>query len=107
MSSLDEQETVITFGRLDSECEVYTTDPTVMTKLNKRVANGDWKQVDTVKEGGKIVGKTYRGNKKLVRFVTKQAEKREYTDEEIQALRERMQKALNARKEKENANKSN
>lgn len=107
MSSLDEQETVITFGRLDTECEVYTTDPTVMTKLDKRVANGDWTQVDTVKESGAVVGKTYKGSKKLIRFVAKQAEKREYTEEELQVLRERMQKALNARKEKENANKSN
>lgn len=100
MSAYDEQETVITFGRLDHECEVYTTDPTVMTKLDKRVANGDWSLVDVVKESGTIVGKTYKGNKKLVRFVTKQAEKREYSEEELQSLRERMKKALDARKEK-------
>lgn len=100
MSSLDEQETVITFGRLDKECEVYTTDPTMITKLDKRVANGDWTEVDTIKEEGRIVGKIYKGSKKLIRFVAKQAEKREYTEEELQILRERMQKMQTARKEK-------
>ena len=99
MSSYDEQETVITFGRLDTECEVYTTDPTVMTKLDKRVADGDWRQVDTVKESGQVVGKTYKGNKKLVRFVNKQVT-REYTEEQREELRQRIQKALQIRKEK-------
>lgn len=99
MSSLNEQETVITFSRLDELCEIYTTDSTVMTKLDKRVTNGDWEQVDTIKESGQIVGKIYRGNKKLVRFVNRQV-KREFTEEQLDSLRERMQKALSARKEK-------
>ena len=99
MSSYDEQETVITFGRLDTECEVYTTDPTVMTKLDKRVADGDWRQVDTVKESGQVIGKTYKGSKKLVRFVNKQVT-REYTEEQREELRQRIQKALQIRKEK-------
>jgi hypothetical protein len=99
VSSYDEQETVITFGRLDTECEVYTTDPTVMTKLDKRVADGDWRQVDTVKESGQVVGKTYKGNKKLVRFVNRQV-KHEYTEEQLQVLRERMKKMQEARKVK-------
>lgn len=33
--AMNEQETVIHFGRDSEECEIYTSDTTVMTKLDK------------------------------------------------------------------------
>lgn len=33
--AMNEQETVIRFGRDSEECEIYTSDTTVMTKLDK------------------------------------------------------------------------
>jgi len=36
--NLEERETVINFGRLDKTASVYTSDETVMTKLDKFVA---------------------------------------------------------------------
>ena len=65
---LIEQETVITFGRLDKDAEIYTSDRMMMTKLDKKVANHPdvWKikEVNTV--SGEIVSKTYICPKKMV-----------------------------------------
>lgn len=48
--AMNEQETVIRFGRDSEECEIYTSDTTVMTKLDKLASkNNDkaplWKLV--------------------------------------------------------------
>lgn len=66
----EEQETVINIMRTDDYAEIYTSDSTMMTKLDKCVAENpdEWKIIrqDTVL--GKIVAKTYICPKKFISF---------------------------------------
>lgn len=59
---LEEQETVIQFNRTDNHATIYTSDSTMMTKLDKCVAVSPdlykLKEVHKLQEGG-ICGKTY------------------------------------------------
>ena len=89
---VDEQETTINYNRRDDVCEIYTSDSTVMTKLDKLVKNGDYKLIDTQYLDGTLVSKTYECNKKLISFRAKQG-KREMTEEQKIATAERMKKA--------------
>lgn len=77
--AMNEQETVIRFGRDSEECEIYTSDTTVMTKLDKLASkNNDkaplWKlkEEHRTKATHELVGKTYLvciGNVKVkIRF---------------------------------------
>ena len=64
----EEQETVVNFGRQDEDMSVYTSDKTMMTKLDKKVkAYPDtWRLVETIKDmKGEVVGKRYTAPKKL------------------------------------------
>ena len=70
--AMNEQETVIRFGRDSEECEIYTSDTTVMTKLDKLASkNNDkaplWKlkEEHRTKATHELVGKTYTTNKRL------------------------------------------
>ncbi len=67
---LEERETSIGWSRLDDDATIYTTDETVMTRLEKLVAENpkEWrvKELHTVE--GKLVGKTYICPVKLVSF---------------------------------------
>lgn len=92
-----EQETVICFGRNDTEATVWTSDSTVMTKLDKKVKDNDspWELADeTVTIDGDIT-KTYKVPKELVSFRTKQGTGRELTEEQRQAIAERMRNLRN------------
>lgn len=90
---LSEQETHVNFMRGSDLCEVYTTDSTVMTKLDKLAASSDaplWR----VKEehrlpNGELVGKTYETHKKLVSFRASIIT-REMTPEQKEAAAARM-----------------
>lgn len=94
--ALAEQETTINFMRDSDACTVYTSDSTVMTKLDKLAESDEaphWKCVKVHKAlDGTVVGKTYETHKKLISFrvdiVT-----REMTDEQRQAAAERLRKA--------------
>ena len=73
--AMNEQETVIRFGRDSEECEIYTSDTTVMTKLDKLASkNNDkaplWKlkEEHRTKATHELVGKTYTTNKRLISF---------------------------------------
>lgn len=97
--SLDEQETVINMQRSSDIAEIYTTDRTMMTKLDRLVNdNPDWnlKQEDRLQNDGTVVSKVYTCPKKLISFRAKQTT-RILTDEQKQALRERLQLANSAR----------
>jgi hypothetical protein len=59
----DEQETVIQFDRNGTVCHVYTTDLTVMTKLDKI-----HKRVKQDYVNGKPVAAYYEFDKKLITF---------------------------------------
>lgn len=64
----DEQETVIQFDRNGTVCHVYTTDSTVMTKLDKK-----YKRVKQDYVNGKPIAAYYEFDKKLIMFRSKRA----------------------------------
>ena len=82
----DEQETVIQFDRNGTVCHVYTTDLTVMAKLDKK-----YKRVKQDYVNGKLIAAYYEFDKKLITFRSK-ITKPKYTDEQRKALSNRMKK---------------
>lgn len=95
-----EQETVISFGRLDEKARVYTSDRTVMTKLDKKAEDpsSPWTLVDVGKANGEVVSKTYEADKKLISFRTKFVT-RNLSEEERAAMAMRLRAFQNAKKE--------
>lgn len=97
--STDEQETVIQFGRNDNGATIYTSDSTIMTKLDKQVKNSDYYtliRTDTC--DGDTVSKTYHcKDKKLISFRSAKT-KRVLTDEQKKAGAERLARARAERK---------
>ena len=96
--SLCEQETTINIMRDGETAQIYTSDTTMMTKLDKFVERDDcpdWKLVrEQFSREGELVGKVYETKKQLVSFRASIV-KRELTEEQRQALSERL-KALRA-----------
>ena len=91
--SVSEQETTISFMRDSDICIVYTSDSTVMTKLDK-LAEREKAPHWTLKEehrlqGGELIGKTYETHKRLISFRA-DITTRELTDEQKEAAAERM-----------------
>lgn len=80
----DEQETVIQFDRNGTVCHVYTTDSTVMTKLDKI-----HKRVKQDYVNGKPIAAYYEFDKKLLPFRTKRVS-RKYTEDERKKASDRM-----------------
>lgn len=62
----DEQETVIQFDRNSDTCTVYTTDSTMMTKLDKK-----YKRVKQDYANKKPIAAYYEFDKKLLSFRSK------------------------------------
>lgn len=58
-----EQETVITYGREETAARIYTTDTTVMMKLDKL-----YKRVEEKNNGGEVVAVTYSAPKNKICF---------------------------------------
>ena len=93
--SADEQETTINYGRTDKEAEDYTSDNTVLTKINNMFNSDDceWKLKDVVKDqDGNIVGVFFVIPKKLISLRAKTV-KSSLTDEQKRAAAERLKKA--------------
>ena len=96
-----EQETVINFSRDSSEATVYTSDSTVMTKLDKLAdsenANAPfWKVIKEHRVDGEIVAKTYVTNKRLISF---RAGIKELTEDQKEAAAKRMREWQKKRKQ--------
>lgn len=91
--TLQEQETTINFYRDCDICTVYTSDSTVMTKLDKLVENSKaphWKlKKEHRSQSGELVGKTYETHKRLISFRA-DISTREFTDEQKEASADRM-----------------
>ena len=65
---IEEQETVISYNRVDDYMNIYTSDKTQMTKLDKKVKEHPevWSVIEIMKDTkGEIVGKSYQAPKKL------------------------------------------
>lgn len=88
---MDEQETVIQFDRNGTACHVYTTDSTMMTKLDKI-----HKRVRQDYVNGKPIAAYYEFDKKLLSFRSK-IPKRTLTDEQKKAASERLRKGRKMR----------
>ena len=91
-AALEEQETVIQFNRSDPYATIYTSDATIMTKLDKLCTNapGNYSLVKTEKDKeGHIVGKFYRLEDKKMVSLRKEKRKVELSDEKRQKLSER------------------
>lgn len=112
-----EQETTVNFYRDSDICTVYTSDSTVMTKLDKLVKNPKaphWKlkgehrlqsrDLDGTINSGEIVGKTYETHKRLISFRA-DISTRELTEEQKEAAAERM-KEWQERKRQEKSDSS-
>lgn len=101
-----DQETTISFTRDSDACLVYTSDSTVMTKLDK-LAESDkaphWKLIGEQKLKGRneIVSKTYETHKRLISFRA-DISTRELNDEQIEARAQRMRQYHEQRRNKEN-----
>ena len=91
---LDEQETTIQFSRKGDKAVVWTSDSTVMTKLDKLVQKSkQWKCVEEQCLHGddRVIAKRYEVNKRLISFRS-DIVAREITDEEREAASERFKK---------------
>lgn len=86
---LNEQETVVNYGRTEADMTIYTTDSTVMTKLDKAVKGGLYEVIELHKVKGKVIGKTYKASKRLLSFRTKE---KVMTEEQKKELAERFKR---------------
>jgi hypothetical protein len=106
-NDVDEQETVITYMRGDKCIEIYTSDNTTLTKLRKLVCtDGSVYKLKRVEYMTKRNEETGEETKLPVSVIVcapmnclslRAGKKRELTEEEREALRERM-KAVNAKR---------
>lgn len=95
---LAEMETNILIYRDLDYADIYTCDPTMMTKLDKMVADNPdtWKLVRVIPDDdGSADGKRYRCPKRCVSF--RGGKKREYSEEEKAIMSERMLKLREAK----------
>lgn len=102
---LQEQETTINFYRDSELASIYTSDRTVMTRLDKLAESDDypdWKLIreNQSMEDHEVVSKVYETKKKLVSFRAAIVQ-RELTEEQREAYRERAKHMLECRREKE------
>ncbi len=92
--SVEEQETHINFNRDDERATVYTSDTTMMTKLNKLVELPDteWKLESVTRlKNGELIGKTYSCPVNFISFRKKKVE-RDYSEAEKKEISERLHK---------------
>lgn len=88
---VEEQETQVNFSRNDKRAMIYTSDSTMMTKLNKLVELQDteWKLESVSKlKNGELIGKTYSCQVSFISFRRKKV-KRTYSEAEKKEMAER------------------
>lgn len=83
---INEQETVVQYGRNGETMTIYTSDTTQMTRLDKI-----YSRHKEHKQGGEIVAVEYVVDKKLLSYRSKRF-KRVLSDEQREAARARFQK---------------
>lgn len=90
---IEEQETHVSFLREDSRAVIYTSDTTMMTKLNKLVeAEGtEWKREREthLQKTGELIGVFYSCPVELISFRSKRV-KRVLTEEQKKILADRL-----------------
>lgn len=102
--NISEQETSVNFSRDGDICTVYTSDSTVMTKLDKLVESDKsphWKLKEEHRlHNGELIGKTYETHKRLISFRSN-ITTREMTEEQKEAASERFKQMWKDKKEGE------
>ena len=106
--SIDEQETVIVFGRNNDTASVETTDSTVLTKLKRyATTNPDEWVITNVTTGQdesdpmKITSICFKCPKKLISLRSKSTAPRELTEDERAEIAERMRNARAGREDED------
>lgn len=97
MVLLEEQETVVNFQRVGDECTIWTSDKTMMTRLDNlcRRSPEYYKMCREEYCKGQVVGKFYKlADKTLVSFRSKKV-KQNLTDEEKKERAERLHQTQN------------
>ena len=102
--NISEQETSVSFTRDSDICIVYTSDNTVMTKLDK-LASSDKSPHWKLKEehrliNGELIGKTYETHKRLISFRSN-ISTREMSEEQKEAASERFKQMWKEKHESE------
>lgn len=88
----EDQETHINYSRFDKSCTIWTSDTTTITKLDRLCKSSPdyYKLASTGRYNGKVVNKEYLiTDKTLVSFRSGKV-KREMTEEQKEAARQRM-----------------
>ena len=102
--NIPEQETSVSFTRDSDICTVYTSDSTIMTKLDKLVESAKaphWKLKEEHRLlNGELIGKTDETHKRLISFRSN-ISTREMSEEQKEAASERFRKMWKNRQEKE------
>lgn len=102
--NISEQETSVSFSRDSDICTVYTSDTTVMTKLDKLAESNNsphWKLKEEHKLlNGELIGKTYETHKRLISFRSN-ITTREMSDEQKEVASERFRKMWKERQQNE------
>lgn len=97
--AIEEQETVIQISRSDSIAYVWTSDKTMMTKLDKlcETSPGMYRVIETGTSDGEIVNKRYRiTNKRMVSFRSAPS-KRRMSQEQKDRAKESLQRYRNSK----------
>ena len=93
--SIEEQETHINFNRDDERATVYTSDTTMMTKLNKLIELQDteWKLEgeSRLQKNNELIGITYSCPVEFISFRTKRST-RVYSEEEKKRIAAQLHK---------------
>ena len=90
--TVEEQETVVQFNRAEKYATIYTSDKTMMTKLDKLVENSPYYELKREEhaEDGTIVAKEYRLNEKSLVSFRSTKSNRTMSDEQKAKAAERM-----------------
>lgn len=88
-----EQETVIQISRDSNEAHIWTSDTTMMTKLDNLCSASDsWRLTSTGTIDGDVVNKEYVADKALISFRKNRNKTAPLTDEQKDELRDRLAK---------------
>lgn len=103
---MDEQETTITFCRKENIAYVYSSDNTMLTKIQKllNAPDSEWNLKQTFKDrDGNPTGYEFTVNKKMVSLRAKKKPGKELTEEERKALGERLRGSKSVSEDDEDA----
>ena len=91
----DDQETTITFRRMEKSAVIWTSDSTIMNKLDKLAEKSNhYKATGVGRIGGRIVDKTYELDDKSLLSFRADKIKRDLTEEQRAIMAERFKQTM-------------